>query len=257
MITDYIGGEGSAETPKNDYVIYGWPHIVIKVVRMATKWRKAYSSLFQNSPRLPQSLHLLARKHMQRPTRRQIIPVDSEFWGIKANSRQSFSLLVVQHECQGSKTNATIYFPATPTRDGAKMQWFDQISNIVWSSGWHSCRAQTPTRGRKQHHLIFLLNLKLVKNNLHNFKKLFPTSFLCPLSGKSVQTCSSETRQTLYIWKRTNKSRSSIYNYIWMNRHIWIHNLSNLEYSDFRNISTHPAFIPALHSCTFMRSARQ
>ena len=23
MITDYIGGEGSAETPKNDYVIYG------------------------------------------------------------------------------------------------------------------------------------------------------------------------------------------------------------------------------------------
>ena len=25
MITDYIGGEGSAETPKNDYVIYGWP----------------------------------------------------------------------------------------------------------------------------------------------------------------------------------------------------------------------------------------
>ena len=143
------------------------------------------------------------------------------------------------------------------TRDGAKMQWFDQISNIVWSSGWHSCRAQTPTRGRKQHHLIFSLNLKLVKNNLHNFKKLFPTSFLCPLSGKSVQTCSSETRQTLYIWKRTNKSRSSIYNYIWMNRHIWIHNPSNLEYSDFRNISTHPAFIPALHSCTFMRSARQ
>ena len=57
------------------------------------------------------------------------------------------------------------------TRDGAKMQWFDQISNIVWSSGWHSCRAQTPTRGRKQHHLIFLLNLKLVKNNLHIFKK--------------------------------------------------------------------------------------
>ena len=53
------------------------------------------------------------------------------------------------------------------TRDGAKMQWFDQISNIVWSSGWHSCRAQTPTRG----HLIFLLNLKLVKNNLHNLKK--------------------------------------------------------------------------------------
>ena len=140
-------------------------------MRMATEWRKAHSSLFQNSPRLPQSLHLLARKHMQRPTRRQIIPVDSEFWGIKANSRQSFSLLVVQHECQGSKTNATIYFPATPTRDGAKMQWFDQISNIVWSSGWHSCRAQTPTRGRKQHHLIFLLNLKLVKNNLHNLKK--------------------------------------------------------------------------------------
>ena len=29
MITDYIGGEGSAETPKNDYVIYGWPLIVI------------------------------------------------------------------------------------------------------------------------------------------------------------------------------------------------------------------------------------
>ena len=27
MITDYIGGEGSAETPKNDYVIYGWPLI--------------------------------------------------------------------------------------------------------------------------------------------------------------------------------------------------------------------------------------
>ena len=25
MITDYIGGEGSAETPKNDYVRYGWP----------------------------------------------------------------------------------------------------------------------------------------------------------------------------------------------------------------------------------------
>ena len=25
MITDYIGGEGAAETPKNDYVIYGWP----------------------------------------------------------------------------------------------------------------------------------------------------------------------------------------------------------------------------------------
>ena len=25
MITDYIGGEGSAETPRNDYVIYGWP----------------------------------------------------------------------------------------------------------------------------------------------------------------------------------------------------------------------------------------
>ena len=25
MITDYIGGEGSGETPKNDYVIYGWP----------------------------------------------------------------------------------------------------------------------------------------------------------------------------------------------------------------------------------------
>ena len=25
MITDYIGREGSAETPKNDYVIYGWP----------------------------------------------------------------------------------------------------------------------------------------------------------------------------------------------------------------------------------------
>ena len=25
MITYYIGGEGSAETPKNDYVIYGWP----------------------------------------------------------------------------------------------------------------------------------------------------------------------------------------------------------------------------------------
>ena len=25
MITDYIGAEGSAETPKNDYVIYGWP----------------------------------------------------------------------------------------------------------------------------------------------------------------------------------------------------------------------------------------
>ena len=25
MITDYLGGEGSAETPKNDYVIYGWP----------------------------------------------------------------------------------------------------------------------------------------------------------------------------------------------------------------------------------------
>ena len=25
MITDYIGGEGSAETPKYDYVIYGWP----------------------------------------------------------------------------------------------------------------------------------------------------------------------------------------------------------------------------------------
>ena len=23
MITDYIGGEGSAEAPKNDYVIYG------------------------------------------------------------------------------------------------------------------------------------------------------------------------------------------------------------------------------------------
>ena len=140
-------------------------NIVIKAVRMATKWRKAHSSLFQNSPRLPQSLHLLARKHMQRPTRRQIIPVDSEFWGIKANSRQSFSLLVVQHECQGSKTQ---YFPATSTRDGAKMQWFDQISNIVWSSGWHSCRAQTPTRERKQHHLIFLLNLKLAKNNLHN-----------------------------------------------------------------------------------------
>ena len=54
-------------------------NIVIKVLRMATKWRKAHSSLFQNSPRLPQSLHLLARKHMQRPTRRQIIPVDSEF----------------------------------------------------------------------------------------------------------------------------------------------------------------------------------
>ena len=30
MITDYIGGEGSAETPKNDYVIYGWP--------LMTKW---------------------------------------------------------------------------------------------------------------------------------------------------------------------------------------------------------------------------
>ena len=29
MITDYIGGEGSAETPKNDYVIYGWPLILI------------------------------------------------------------------------------------------------------------------------------------------------------------------------------------------------------------------------------------
>ena len=28
MITDYIGGEGSAETPKNDYVIYGWPLMV-------------------------------------------------------------------------------------------------------------------------------------------------------------------------------------------------------------------------------------
>ena len=28
MITDYIGGEGYAETPKNDYVIYGWPHIL-------------------------------------------------------------------------------------------------------------------------------------------------------------------------------------------------------------------------------------
>ena len=30
MISDYIGGEGSAETPKNDYVIYGWPHIATR-----------------------------------------------------------------------------------------------------------------------------------------------------------------------------------------------------------------------------------
>ena len=30
MITDYIGGEGSAETPKNDYVIYGWPLILVE-----------------------------------------------------------------------------------------------------------------------------------------------------------------------------------------------------------------------------------
>ena len=109
-------------------------NIVIKVVRMDTKWRKAHSSLFQNSPRLPQSLHLLARKHMQRPTRRQIIPVDSEFWGIKANSRQSFSLLVVQHECQGSKTNATI-FPSNVNTRWCKnaMVWPNiQYSLILW-----------------------------------------------------------------------------------------------------------------------------
>ena len=32
MITDYIGGEGSAETPKNDYVIYGWPLTIIVII---------------------------------------------------------------------------------------------------------------------------------------------------------------------------------------------------------------------------------
>ena len=36
MITDYIGGEGSAETPKNDYVIYGWP--LIKGCRGCSRW---------------------------------------------------------------------------------------------------------------------------------------------------------------------------------------------------------------------------
>ena len=83
------------------------------------------------------------------------------------------------------------------TRDGAKMQWFDQISNIVWSSGWHSCRAQTPTRGRKQHHLIFLLNLKLVKNDLHNFeKKTIPHQFSMPFVWKK---CAN-----MFVWDKTN-----------------------------------------------------
>ena len=36
MITDYIGGEGSAETPKNDYVIYGWPLIKNDQIRIRT-----------------------------------------------------------------------------------------------------------------------------------------------------------------------------------------------------------------------------
>ena len=38
MITDYIGGEGSAETPKNDYVIYGWPLIAIILLNDVTSF---------------------------------------------------------------------------------------------------------------------------------------------------------------------------------------------------------------------------
>ena len=38
MITDYIGGEGSAETPKNDYVIYGWPLTKIELWAPYTHW---------------------------------------------------------------------------------------------------------------------------------------------------------------------------------------------------------------------------
>ena len=34
MITDYIGGEGSAETPKNDYVIYGCPLTGLQLMKV-------------------------------------------------------------------------------------------------------------------------------------------------------------------------------------------------------------------------------
>ena len=37
MITDYMGGEGSTETPKSDYVIYGWPLIWILIWRKMAK----------------------------------------------------------------------------------------------------------------------------------------------------------------------------------------------------------------------------
>ena len=45
MITDYIGGEGSAETPKNDYVIYGWP-LAVKthfLTRCTSPWFNWFS----------------------------------------------------------------------------------------------------------------------------------------------------------------------------------------------------------------------
>ena len=38
MITDYIGGEGSAETPKNDYVIYGWPLMIPYLMKFSMVW---------------------------------------------------------------------------------------------------------------------------------------------------------------------------------------------------------------------------
>ena len=52
MITDYIGGEGSAETPKNDYVIYGWPLILSVDIMFNISVKSNVPSIIFSSPRL-------------------------------------------------------------------------------------------------------------------------------------------------------------------------------------------------------------
>ena len=54
MITDYIGGEGSAETPKNDYVIYGWPLMATSfffIYVMATSFFYIYIDIYKLTKR--------------------------------------------------------------------------------------------------------------------------------------------------------------------------------------------------------------
>ena len=70
MITDYIGGEGSAETPKNDYVIYGWPLTRITLSTTSVPQRSSLQvwSLSAQDPRRPHSGYndnLLRRHRLQ------------------------------------------------------------------------------------------------------------------------------------------------------------------------------------------------